>query len=399
MRQFIFGLMRLTLAAAISAGSALAQGPPSSVQIFMPNGGLPAGVIRLTLVRDDGFTDNVFTDSKGKFEIATPRTQSITYTITIEGDKQTYETTTVSLRLEGGNPNNLTIFLKPISIEKRRGSAVLDVANLEGNIPAKARAAYSEGKELISEGRIESAITSLRQAISIYPQYLRALNDLGVLFMRVNRLDEAETTFRQAVDVSKRFFHSRMNLGLVLKRQGKFKEAVEILGPLYEENHGMLDVRLAYAGALNAVGEVSKAEKLCRATLELPNLPESARADLHFEIGVGLNRQGKFAEAATELEKAIVLSPDAANFHLQLGGALMQLQQLERAERELLRAYELGGNSAGGAQLLLGHVYYTQKKFPEAQRAFEQYLKDFPTAPNAAQITQLIASLKATQKK
>ena len=83
---------------------------------------------------------------------------------------------------------------------------------------------------------------------------------------------------------------------------------------------------------------------------------------------------------------------------MQLGGALLQVQQFESAERELLRAYELSGNTAAGAQLLLGHVYYAQKRFPDAQRAFEQYLKDLPGAPNAAQITQLIAELKASAK-
>jgi TolA-binding protein len=81
-----------------------------------------------------------------------------------------------------------------------------------------------------------------------------------------------------------------------------------------------------------------------------------------------------------------------------LGGALMQLQQGERAERELLRAYELGGASVAGAQLLLGHLYVSQKKYSEAQKAFEQYLTDLPQAPNAKQVTEMIASLKAAPK-
>jgi TolA-binding protein len=63
-----------------------------------------------------------------------------------------------------------------------------------------------------------------------------------------------------------------------------------------------------------------------------------------------------------------------------------------------LRAYELGGSSVAGAQLLLGYLYYSQKKLPNAQKAFEQYLKDLPSAPNAAQITQLLATLKAAPK-
>jgi outer membrane protein assembly factor BamD (BamD/ComL family) len=53
---------------------------------------------------------------------------------------------------------------------------------------------------------------------------------------------------------------------------------------------------------------------------------------------------------------------------------------------------------AGGAQLLLGHIYYSERRFEDAQRAFEQYLKDVPSASNASQVTKLIADLKATPR-
>jgi Flp pilus assembly protein TadD len=119
---------------------------------------------------------------------------------------------------------------------------------------------------------------------------------------------------------------------------------------------------------------------------------------VHFKIGFGLNRQRKFAEAVAAFDKALALNPNMTNAHMLLGGALMQLDQGERAERELLKAYELGGVSVAGAQLLLGHLYVSQKKYPQAQKAFEQYLTDLPTAPNAAQVTKMIAELKAAPK-
>ena len=193
--------------------------------------------------------------------------------------------------------------------------------------------------------------------------------------MKLDRLDEAAATFKKAIEISKRYFYPRMNLGMVLNRQNKFKEAMEILGPLYEENHGIVEVRLAYANALSGAGELIQAEKIFRSLLESKELAGPAKAGLHFKLGVDLNRQGKFVEAVVALEQAVSLNPEAPNAHLQLGGALLQVLQFERAERKLLRAYELSGNTAAGAQLLLGHGYYAQKRFPDAQRAFEQYLR------------------------
>jgi superkiller protein 3 len=365
----------------------------------MPNGGLPPTSIRLTLIRDDGTTDFVFTDSKGKFQLPTPRTQSVNYRVIIEGDKQSYDTTTANLTLDRNSPNQLNIFLKPITTTPRRAAdGVLDVTNYEETVPAKARAAYKRGMEAVNQGHAEAAITNLEEAIRIHPQYVRALNDLGVVYLKLERFEEAEATFRKAIEVNKRFFHPRLNLGLVLEKEGKYQEALEVLEPLYNENHGMLEVCMAYATALDRTGRLDEAQKLFKAVAEAKNLAQSVRADAHFGLGLILNRQGKYVDAVVQLQKSIQLAPNAMNAHLQLGAAYLQLKDLAGAEHELLKAYELGGKAAGAAQLMLGQIYYEEKRYADAERAFAQYLKDVPSAPNAAQILQLIADLKVTRR-
>jgi tetratricopeptide (TPR) repeat protein len=300
--------------------------------------------------------------------------------------------------LDAGNPRESVIFLRPYVVEKPTKSSVVDVTNFEGNVPAKARAAYKRGMEFAGNRQLEDAIRSLEEAIGIDPQYVRAMNDLGVVLVKQNRLDEAISRFRTATELSKRFFHPRMNLGLVLNKQQKYREALDVLEPLYHENHGIMAVGVAYAEALAGVRQFSDAEKILRATLAAKKISPETRATLQFELGVILNRQGRFAEAVTELEKAVDLDGNLANAHLQLGGALMQVRRYERAEYELLRAYELGCDSVGSAQFLLGHIYYQQQRFADSQRAFEQYLKDMPAAPNASQIRTVIAALRSEKK-
>src|SRR6266699_3457265 len=238
MGRMRFGLQSLALAVVCHAllGNALAQAP-SSIQVFLPNGGMPSHAIRLTMVRDDGYTNIVFTDSNGIFLIATPRTQTVHYTVTIESDGQTYARTVTIFTQDRGSPNRTAIFLKPFIADKRT-NAELDAGNIESNVPSKARAAYKRAMESVGNGELEKAIAGLQQAIHLYPQYVTALNDLGVVFMKLKRLDEAAATFSQAIEIDKRFFHPRMNLGMVLNRQGKYREALEILEPLYGEHHG-----------------------------------------------------------------------------------------------------------------------------------------------------------------
>jgi cytochrome c-type biogenesis protein CcmH/NrfG len=81
--------------------------------------------------------------------------------------------------------------------------------------------------------------------------------------------------------------------------------------------------------------------------------------------------------------------------HLQLGGALLEVNRLDEAERELKTAYRLGGAALGGAQMLLGQLYYTQKKYDLAQQAFEKYLLDVPKAPNRNEVVKVIEKIKA----
>lgn len=397
MRRVSFALQGLVLAVdCLVPVGALAQAP-SSIQVFLPNGGMPNHAIRLNMVRDDGYTNMVFTDSNGIFLIATPRTQTVHYTVTIESDGQTYGKTVATFTQDRGSPNRTAIFLKPFVADKLT-TGVLDAGNIESNVPTKARAAYKRAMDLVGNGELENAIGGLQQAIRLYPQYVTALNDLGVVFMKLKRLDEAAVTFKKATEFDKRFFHPRMNLGMVLNKQGKYREALEILEPLYGENHGMVELRLAYGQALGGAGELAKAEEIYRSTLEAKTLATTTRANLHFRLGVVMNREGRFADAVVQFNKALALDPDGANTHVQLGASFMQLQQAARAERELLRGYELGGSSVGIAQLLLGQIYYAQRKFGDAQRAFEQYLKDVPAAPNSSQITQLLAELKGNTK-
>jgi tetratricopeptide (TPR) repeat protein len=394
-------LFVLALVVVCLAASADAQGnnpPPSSIQVFVPNGGTLPRSVRLELARDDGGQhDTLFTDSKGLFQIATPRTGMVRYTVTIVGDELTFATTVFNFTLYGGTAGQTQIFLRPITNEKRSPNAVLDVASLESSVPSKARSAYKLAMDAVSERQYDEAIRNLNQAISAYPDYVRAINDLGVVYLKLNRLDEAAAAFKKAIAINNRFFYSRMNLGIVLTKQGKYKEAAGILGKLCDENRGMLEVRLAYAKALDGAGDLVEAEKVYRSILESKALSQETRADVQFYLGVILNRAGRYADARTELEKGLMIDEDA-NLHLQLGAALMQLQQLPRAEEELLRAYEMGGRAAGAAQFLLGNIYYSEKKFAEAQRCFEQFLKDVPTAPNAPEINRLIADLKAAPR-
>lgn len=392
MRSILLAVLILAL-----AGVAFSQAPPA-IQLFMPGGTLPPRPIRFTLSRDDGRIEVVFTDTKGKFQVTGDLIRDADYIITVESDGSTYDTTVATFRIVRGTPVYTTVFLRPFTGKSKTVPGVIDVRAMEADVSKDALAAYEAGMKALDTGQTEAAITELKRAIKLSPHFLRALNDLGVLYLQLNRLPEATGLFAQAVKRDETFNLARLNLGVVLHRQGKNKEAVQTLATLYEKDHSMKGVALSYADALLSVAQLAKAEQVLRGALNESTNDNAAQVDLHFKLGVILNRQDRFDEAAVELKKAVTINDTAANAHLLLGATLLQLNRLDEAEKSLLRSYEVAGPGAGNAQMFLGQLYLMQQKPALALKAFEQYLKDIPEAMNAAQIKAEIEKLKTATK-
>jgi len=372
---------------------------PSSIQVFMPNGDRPSREMRLTLSRDDGRVEIVFTDSKGKFQLTGDLNRDREYDITIESDNRTFETTSARLRLLRAGVSYLPIFLRPYKPKGVTTTGVIDVSMLDLEVPKEAQGKYEEAMTAIKNGRATEAVSRLKEAIAIYPRYVRALTDLGVLYLKLNMLDESATSLRQAVKLNNKYHVSRLNLAIVLNHQGKFSEALEVITPLFKENPKLPGLRMALADAHIGANQLPGAKEVLREALVAKTFDGAEEVEAHYKLGLILSREEKYQEAIVELERAVDKDPKAANAHLLLGGALLQLKKYPEAEQALQRAYALGQQSVGNAQLMLGQIYTAQQKYELALTAFEQYLKDMPSATNAAQVRSGIEMIKKQMDK
>lgn len=367
---------------------------PSSLQFFMPDGSLPPREIRFTLTSDNGLVDTFYTDSRGRFLIT--RSQGLqpnaAYTVTVLSDGRVYDTTIHSFRFY--QIGHITIFLRPLENTVAKAAAV-DVAELDVKVPKTAHDAYDSAMRLLEEGQRDEAIKELNRAIEIYPDYFRALNDLGVILMQLRRNDEAALVFERAIKTAPRVYHPRLNLAIIRTRQGRYKEAVESLERLHKSNPAIIEVRAPLADALMALNRLDEAEKHLRAALAEGKLSKPAEGNTRYLLGLLLNRKHRYEEAAQELIAAAKILPAGSQIQLQLGAALLQLGKYVESERALVESYRLGGQGRGAAQFLLGELYFMTKKYESARRAFEQYLMDVPKAPNEVEVKALIEKIKS----
>ncbi|MBI1766730.1 MAG: tetratricopeptide repeat protein [Acidobacteria bacterium] len=374
----------------------IAQTPPV-IQIFMPGGTLPTREVRFWLTRNRQNAELLFTDKKGQYQFAPELVDTGEVTLTVDTDKHNFETTTYRIRL-ARTTTYIPVFLLPlrdVPIPARSPG----VAEADAQAPATARAAYEAAQKEAAAGRAEPALSEFTRALTLYPRYLRVLDDLGLLYLKLNRLDEAAAAFTQAISISTRFHLPRLHLGLVRNRQGRYGEAVMVLNELVKDQPTLGQARVLLADGLLVSKQFDEAEQQLRAGLQDETLERSTRADAYVKLGRALSGQERYQAALSELEKAVALEPESAEVQFYLGAAYLQLDRLAAAEAALLKAYALGGKRMPLAQLLLGQLYYSQQKYEAALQAFEQYLTEAPRAANVPQVKEVIEKIKLALKK
>jgi Flp pilus assembly protein TadD len=358
-------------------------------QIFLPNGAPLQRETAFTVSSEDGmFNETFYTDSSGRITIVESLSKRLI--LTVKSDGETFDTTTITFD-PSTSGRYIQIHLKPLASKASRPPGVVNINELDRDASPKAKEAYEEATRLLEAGQMEKAIDPLKRAISHQSNYFRAYNDLGVVYMKLNRLDEAAEAFRHAIKINGKVYHPQLNLGVVLNRSGKFKEATEVLGKLQRSNPEIASIHSPLIESLIGSAEWAKAEDEIKRAMAVK---DTDKVDLKVKLGMVSIRQGKFAEARAALSEATAAEPDNALAQLNYGIALLQLGELDEAERSLVRAYKIEGAKMAGAQLMLGQVYFQKKNYPKAVEAFETYLKDMPDAPNAPKVRESIQKLR-----
>jgi tetratricopeptide (TPR) repeat protein len=162
-----------------------------------------------------------------------------------------------------------------------------------------------------------------------------------------------------------------------------FKRALAI-DPDYLMAHNDLGAQLLQQGRLDeAAGEFQRAIALD---------PKAFNPLLN--LGIVQVQQQRFAEAAETLNKALALEADSPAAKLYHGLALVGLDDLSGAERELKTAHEIGGVTFAIALFHLGQLYMNRGQRDQAVISLESYLHEAPNAGNAPEVRRLLAMLR-----
>src|SRR6185436_13555931 len=94
-----------------------------------------------------------------------------------------------------------------------------------GRAPDAALDLYKHAIESAKSGDRKKAIEQLNEAIAIYPNFMTALNELGVQFMALKEWQKAADALRGALKIAPEAFHPRLNFGVTLLQMKDYKDA------------------------------------------------------------------------------------------------------------------------------------------------------------------------------
>lgn len=235
-------------------------------------------------------------------------------------------------------------------------------------------------ESLQKQHRLDEAIYHNAEAIRIEPDFVEALNGMGLALLDAGRLDEAVTHFTRALEICPNLIAARINLGVAFVKKGNFNEAIKQYNEARRIRPDLADVYSHLGYALARQGKLTEAaEEYYEAIKRRPDNPGT-----HKELADILVRQGEIGEAIKHYTQALRIEPNFPEAHTNLGFLLARQGKLDEAIEHHTEALRIEPHFAQ-AQNNLGNALFLQGRFDEAITHFIEALRikpDFAEAHN-----------------
>jgi Tfp pilus assembly protein PilF len=220
-----------------------------------------------------------------------------------------------------------------------------DSGHAENAIPAMRRAIQLEPRNekyrfryamLLTDTQApQAAVMRLQEALAEFPRSSRLWFAMGLAQFQDNKNDAAAKAFARALELNAQMFPALAYLGMISVDQGKASDAI----PYYrralvvDEHSPVVHYLIAEAfSKLSPPDEEENESHLKRALVLDPKFQQA-----HLALAKLYLRNGRFAEAATELEGVIKTDPKLAEAYYQLGRAYMRLKKKDEAQATMAK--------------------------------------------------------------
>jgi Flp pilus assembly protein TadD len=175
-------------------------------------------------------------------------------------------------------------------------------------IPKPAADLYLKGVDAAVAGDTKRAIDFLSNAVSYYPEFALALNELGVQYLKVGLPDKAATALGSALKIKPDEFVPRLNYGIALLNQKRYAAAEENLRVAVAKNPAPPTAHMYLGISLAMQRKIDEAEK--ELLIAIKSASHEVSLAHRYLGGVYIERR-EYKLAAEELEKYLTQAPKA----------------------------------------------------------------------------------------
>src|SRR4051812_35490173 len=299
-------LSKISLASVVVVSFALPAAAQGMIQGTVVDAqGQPIDGAKITIEQSEGVTRKFETKSDKKGSFIQIGLQSAPYKVTAEKDKVGTATAntrvsqrgpaTVKLVIGGGAGNDPTVAAKTAELRK----------------------AFDEGVAQSRAGQYDASIESFNKALAVNPNCQDCLYNIGFAYAQKKDLEKAEENYKKAILVKPDYAEAYNGLANVYNAQRKFDEAAAASAKANELTAsapgglagGSADSLYNQGVILWDSGKIPDAKKM----FEQAIAANANHAESHYQLAMALVNEGKLAEAGTEFNTYLKLSPDGPN--------------------------------------------------------------------------------------
>lgn len=213
------------------AGAAASQrSPVLNARVLFPDGSPCTAGTRVRLI-GHGTGNPIaerFTDSSGGVEFG--EVEAGNYHLAVSGDG-IEETNGGNFEVDSGRSTQVQI----ITVRRAAnsitaivpGNAIISIADVK--IPKSAAEQFDKAVRLMSKQEWQKALERLQHALQVYPQYVQAYNNLGVVYEHLGNRESERSAFEEAVRINDHFAPAWVNLGRMAVVDRDFPYAENLL--------------------------------------------------------------------------------------------------------------------------------------------------------------------------
>jgi tetratricopeptide (TPR) repeat protein len=200
-----------------------------------------------------------------------------------------------------------TVYVEPVDTGTPNSPGSGTASALELDVPSKAKKEFNKGNEALDRRNWPEARKHLEKAIELYPKYVSAYNNLGLVWMKSGEPTKAREAFEKAVTLDSSFSQAYLNLGRIANAEHRYTQAEEyfnkaLAGKPLDPDALFL---LAYAELMSG-----KFDQVIANVRKLHSLPHERYAIAHYLCAQAFQAKKLNAEAVTEYQTYVRESPN-----------------------------------------------------------------------------------------